>query len=114
MDSGTWHVDVVRDGLYNLTMRRWPEESGLGITASAPVMQGFDGTFPEGTALPVSSAWLRVGDMEQTQRVPDAATHVTFRMALRSGAAQIKSWWYDEEENRLAGAYYLTVKRLSE
>lgn len=114
MDSGTWHVDVVRDGLYNLTMRRWPEESGLGITASAPVMQGFDGTFPEGTALPVSSAWLRVGDMEQTQRVPDAATHVTFRMVLRSGAAQIKSWWYDEEENRLAGAYYLTVKRLSE
>jgi hypothetical protein len=114
MDSGTWHVEVARDGLYDLTLRRWPEESGLGIAAPAPVMQGFDGTLPVGVALPVSSAWLRAGDEEQTQRVPKGATHVTFRMALTRGATQAKSWWYDEEGRRLAGAYYLTAERLSE
>ena len=70
MDSGTWHVDVAQGGLYSFTLRRWPEESGLGISAPAPVMQGVDGTFPEGKALPVASAWLRAGNDEQTQRVP--------------------------------------------
>ena len=89
MDSGTWHVEVARDGLYSLTLRRWPEESGLGIAAPAPVMQGVDGILPEGAALPVSSAWLRVGSEEQTLPVPEGATHVTFRMALARGAAQI-------------------------
>ena len=91
-----------------------PEESGLGIAAAAPVMQGFDGTLPEGVALPVASAWLRAGDEEQTQRVPEGATHVTFRLALSRGAAQVQSWWYDEEGNRLAGAYYLTAEHISD
>ena len=114
MDSGTWHVEVARDGLYGLTLRRWPEESGLGITASAPVMQGFDGTLPEGAALPVSSAWLRVGSVKRTQRVTEEATHVTLRMALACGTVQIKSWWYDGEGNPLAGAYYLAVESLND
>ena len=30
MDSGTWHVDAARAGLYSFTLRRWPEESGSG------------------------------------------------------------------------------------
>lgn len=114
MDSGTWHVDVARDGLYNLTLRRWPEESGLGIAAPAPVMHGVDGTLPEGVALPVSSVWLRAGSEEQTQRVTERATHVTFRMALTRGAAQVKSWWLDDGGNRLTGAFYLAVERMSE
>ena len=114
MDSGTWHVDVARDGVYSLTLRRWPEESGLGIAAAAPVMQGFDATLPEGVALPVASAWLRAGDEEQTQRVPEGTTHVTFRLALSRCAAQVQSWWYDEEGNRLAGAYYLTAEHISD
>lgn len=29
MDSGTWHVDVVRSGLYSFSLHRWPEEAGL-------------------------------------------------------------------------------------
>ncbi|HIB91216.1 TPA: hypothetical protein EYO57_29170 [Candidatus Poribacteria bacterium] len=43
MDSGTWHVEVAKEGRYSLTLRRWPQESELGISASAPVMQGVDG-----------------------------------------------------------------------
>ncbi|MDE0301277.1 MAG: arylsulfatase [Candidatus Poribacteria bacterium] len=114
MNSGAWHVDVARAGLYDLTLRRWPEESGLGIAAPAPVMQGFDGTLPEGAALPVGSAWIRAGEAEQTKCVPEGANHVTFRMALNCGMAQLKSWWHDKEGNRLAGAYYLTAARVSE
>jgi len=111
MDSGTWHVDVAKSGLYSLTLRRWPEESGLGIAAPAPVMQGVDGSWPEGKALPVASAWLQAGPNEQTQAVPDDATHITFEMELACGPAELRSWWYDTDGNQLAGAYYLTAER---
>jgi len=111
MESGTWHVDVARAGRYSLTLRRWPEESGLGIAAPAPVMQGVDGHFPEGKALPVASAWLRAGKNEETQTVLPDATAQTFEMVLEQGATTIQSWWHDGQGNALAGAYYLTAER---
>ena len=114
MDSGTWHVNVAREGFYGFTLRRWPQESGLGVSAPAPVMQGVDGWWPEGKALPVASAWLRAGVDEQTLPVPTGAVDVTFQMELVRGPTQVKSWWYDADGNRLAGAYYLTAELLSE
>ena len=114
MDSGTWHVDAARAGLYSFTLRRWPEESGLGISDPAPVMQGVDGSWPAGKALPVASAWLQVGRSEQTLPVPPDATAQTFEMAVERGPTTVKSWWHDEQGSPLAGAYYLTAERLRE
>lgn len=111
MDSGTWHVDVARDGVYDLTLRRWPEESGLGISDAAPVMEGVDGTLPAGKALPVAEAWLRAGDNEETKSVAPDAAEITFETRLSRGPAQIKSWWSDADGNHLAGAYYLSAER---
>ena len=113
MDSGTWHVEVAKEGRYSLTLRRWPQESELGISAPAPVMQGLDGSWPEGKALPVASAWLQAGDIEQQQPVAPDATQVTFETELETGATTFKSWWYNTEGDTLAGAYYLAVERLS-
>ncbi len=112
MDSGTWHVDAARAGLYSFTLRRWPEESGLGISDPAPVMQGVDGSWPAGQALPVSAAWLQVGRSEQTLPVPPDATGQTFEMAVERGPTTVKSWWRDEQGDPLAGAYYVTAERL--
>ena len=112
MDSGTWHVDAARAGLYNFTLRRWPEESGLGISAPAPVMQGVDGSWPAGKALPVASAWLQVGRSERTLPVAPDASAQSFQMEVERGPATVKSWWHDQEGEQLAGAYYLTIERL--
>ena len=112
MDSGTWHVEAARAGLYSFTLRRWPEESGLGIADPAPVMQGVDGGWPAGKALPVASAWLQVGRSEQTLPVPPDATAQTFEMAVERGPTTVKSWWRDDQGEPLAGAYYLTAERL--
>ncbi|MCY3990456.1 MAG: arylsulfatase [Caldilineaceae bacterium] len=114
MDSGTWHVEAARAGLYSFTLRRWPEESGLGISDPAPVMQGVDGSWPAGKALPVASAWLQVGRSEQTLPVPPDATAQTFEMAVERGPTTVKSWWHDEQGSPLAGAYYLTAERLQD
>ena len=111
--SGTWHVHAAHAGTYCFTLRRWPQESGLGIAAPAPPLQGVDGGWPAGNALPVASAWLRAGGAEQTLPVPDGATEATFRLPLERGPAQIRSWWIDAAGNHLAGAFYLTAERLT-
>ena len=111
-DSGTWHVQAAHAGAYALTLRRWPEESGLGIAAPAPPLRGVDGGMPAGRALPVASAWLRAGRSEATLPVPEGAAAVTFRLPLERGPAQIRSWWFDAAGNHLAGAFYLTAERL--
>ena len=113
IDSGTWHVQAARAGTYSLTLRRWPEESGLGIAAEAPPLVGVDGGWPAGAAIPAASAWLRAGGSEASVPVPDGAAEVTFRMPLDAGPAQIRSWWIDAAGNQLAGAYYLTAERLT-
>ena len=111
--SGTWHVHAAHAGTYSFTLRRWPQESCLGIAAPAPPLEGVDGGWPAGNALPAASAWLRAGAAEDTLPVPDGATEVTFRMPLERGPAQIRSWWRDAAGNHLAGAFYLTAERLT-
>ena len=113
MDSGIWHVFAEQSGMYTFTLRRWPEESGLGVRASAPVLEGVDGTIMAGKALPVATAWLKVGVKEATKHVGDADIGVTFDFPMEVGDSEIQSWWYDDEGTRLAGAYYLTVERKS-
>ena len=113
LDSGTWHVQAAHAGTYSFTLRRWPEESGLGIAAEAPPLEGVDGGWPAGRAIPAASAWLRAGASDATLPVPEGATEVTFRMPLDVGPAQIQSWWLDAGGRQLAGAYYLTAERLT-
>jgi arylsulfatase A-like enzyme len=113
MDSGVWHVNADRAGEYEFTLMRWPEESKLGISAPAPVLKGVDGELPAGVALPVSKAWLKINDREETLQVPEGASGITFKMNLDKGPARIKSWWYDEKGKTLAGAFYMNVERKS-
>ena len=111
MDSGTWHARVAKRGNYRFSLRRWPEESGFGISSPAPLYRGVDGDIPPGKGLPVESASLTVGKDNRTMRVPDDATEVSFEIPLEPGETQIASWWYDADAKPLAGAYYLTVER---
>ena len=112
MDSGPWQLHVSRSGTYDVTLRRWPEESGLAISDPAPVMEGVDGTLPEGKALPVVRAWIGIGDVEREVDVGSDDRAVTFRIDLSEGPTTLQTWWIDKDGNRLAGAYYATVERI--
>ena len=112
MDSGTWHLEVDKKGLYSFTLRRWPEESGLRISDAAPVMQGLDGFWPAGKALPVSKSWIQVGSDSKQQIVKSTDTESRFEMVLETGSTTLKTWWYDANDSMLAGAYYVTVEHL--
>jgi len=111
MDSGPWHIVVARGGTYDISLRRWPAESGLAITAEAPPFQGVDGTMPKGKALPVAKAWLKIGNFEQAKPVGKHDKEVTFTAALKSGRTTLQTWFYDANGKELCGAYYAHVHR---
>ena len=113
MDSGTWHLQVQHPGSYKFSLYRWPEESGLPISAPAPEMHGVDGSLPEGAALSVARAWLKIGEFEAEAEVRPQDRCATFTADLSAGSTRLKTWWLDADGARLAGAYYVSVTRLA-
>ena len=113
MDSGTWHLEVEQPGNYEFALYRWPRESGLPISAPAPEMHGVDGSLPAGRALPVTHAWINVGDFEATGVVAPEDRCATFSTHLSTGRSTLTTWWLDADGNKLAGSYYVSVERLS-
>lgn len=101
--NGFWAIRVARDGKYQISLRRWPEEANAPITAA---VRG-------GKPISARSARLRIGEVEREEPVPDGATHVTFEVMLRAGSTRLQTWFLnDAGENR--GAYYVYVRRCSE
>jgi len=100
-DNGVWAIDVAREGKFQITLRRWPAESGAAITAA---LNG-------GNAISAIKAKIKIGDLEATQDIPDGAAEVEFCVRLKRGPAQLKTWLIGENAKSI-GAYYADVKRM--
>jgi hypothetical protein len=109
--SGPWGLDVARDGQYTFELRRWPREANVALSAGMPVLKHVDGELPEGTALPIAKAKLRVGESEQTCDVKPEDTFVSFVAPLQKGQTKAQTWFYDANGKVLCGAYYVYVER---
>ena len=99
--NGFWAVDVVRDGAYEVSLRRWPEELDLAIT----------GTCPDGKAIGATVARLKIGQLEVSLPVSRDATAVTFDVELEAGPSELQTWFVDEKAGQSRGAYYVIVRR---
>ncbi|MCP4643773.1 MAG: arylsulfatase [bacterium] len=98
--NGFWAVDVAQAGTYEFALRRWPAEADTAIRDAAP----------GGTALPITHARIRVGDLERSGVVEESAVDVVFTVPLEEGETQVQTWFTtDGEETR--GAYYVYVTR---
>jgi len=109
--NGPWHLHVEQPGRYAFSLRRWPEESGLALTAAAPPLHGTYGELPAGKALPIAAARIRIGDFQAEQPVGKDDQQVTFTMELPQGRSELNTWFLDAAGKPLCGAYYVTVKR---
>ena len=68
-------VNVQRDGKYEITLNRWPEESGKRIVENKDGDQD----------LPVEYARLKVGNIDLNETVTPDNTNKTFVVSLKSG-----------------------------
>jgi hypothetical protein len=110
--NGAWNVEVVLAGRYEVTLRRWPAEADAPIRSGLPALKHADGQFPPGQALPVASARLKIADFDARQPVAPGSKAATFAMSLPAGRTQLESWLLDAAGKEIAGAYYVTVRRL--
>ncbi len=99
--NGFWAVEVAHDGRYQFELRRWPEEVDAAINE----------TIPGGKAITVTEARLKIADADMTLPVSADAHAVTFRLQLKAGKTQLRTWFMDERGNS-RGAYYVYVKRI--
>ena len=110
--SGPWKIRVERPGRYRISLRRWPQESGLALRDPAPPLHGRYGDLIAGKALPIAEARLRVGATEWTRTVKPLDQEVVFEAGLEPGEMQLQSWFLDEGGQLLAGAYYVEIERV--
>ncbi|HUW18839.1 MAG TPA: arylsulfatase [Sedimentisphaerales bacterium] len=97
-----WAVEVARDGEYEFSLRRWPEE------VNAPIRGAITG----GEAIDAATARLRIADFDRTTAVAEDAAAVTFKAKLKAGKTRMETWFYDKNGQELCGAYYVYVNRL--
>ncbi len=105
--NGAWHLQVMREGRYTFSFRRWPEELGLPMGAPAP-----RGPWPyaDGKALPIAKVRVEVQGQTATAEVAADASVVRLTLTLKAGRTDLKTAFLDKEDKTLCGAYYTDVQ----
>jgi hypothetical protein len=71
------------------------------------------GQLPEGKALPVAKAQLRIAGQEHASATGESDTAAKFRVQLKDGGkTTLQGWFQDAGGTDLAGAFYASVTRL--
>ena len=114
--SGYWLFNVEREGTYEIALHRWPVEFDNPIVAGCPKFDREPGNryskgWPEGRALPIRFAQLKIGDFDQTKSVDEQATSVTFEVRLEKGETRMDTYFTDKDREMLCSAYYTSIKR---
>lgn len=108
--NGTWHVQVERDGVYEFSLRRWPEEAGTAMREAVPAHQGECGAYPAGVALPIASAELEIAGNRRSKAIGKDDREATFRVSLRRGRTTLKTWFRDDAGVEICGAYFVYAR----
>jgi arylsulfatase len=109
--NAPWNVLVEKEGEYEISLRRWPREAEAAITAGFPVYKGAVGTLPEGKALAIAKARLKIADLDLSRAVGKDDKAATFTVKLKAGKTSLQTWFYDADGKELCGAYYTEVRR---
>jgi len=101
-NNSFWAVEVARDGDYEISLRRWPQEANTPIRAAVA----------GGTAIKPAKARLKIAGFDKTKDIPENAVAVTFSARLKAGKTRLQTWFIDDD-GKSRGAYYVYVKRLN-
>ena len=106
-----WHLEVERAGTYRFELRRWPRESGLGLREACGATEVTDGEMCEGVPMPIGRARMFIGGQWHEQPVEPGEEAAVFTVDLPAGPTLLHTWFDDERDQPLCGAYYVHVAR---
>ena len=100
-----WLLDVAEAGRYTFELRRWPEETGAALRQS----------IDSGKSFPIAYAKIflkgEAGEFMRRKKVGQDDQGCTFTVDLEKGPVALHTWFDDENNNSLSGAYYVYVTR---
>ncbi|MFC2123991.1 arylsulfatase [Bacteroidota bacterium] len=114
LKNGYWLLHVDQPGDYEFELRRWPRESDIAL------MDKED----DDTALPIAAGRIFIGGVSgetdgsqafgfqgERKKVQPGDKAVTFSMELKPGPITLHTWFEDDKDQPICGAYYVYIKR---
>ncbi|MEL6558794.1 MAG: hypothetical protein AAFQ94_11465 [Bacteroidota bacterium] len=89
-----------------------PRESGFKLSQGIPEKKVADGTFIKGVSFPIHSARMKVGNEEKSIKTLETDVAANFTLELAKGDIEIQSWFNDDKEEPILGAYYMYVTKM--
>lgn len=117
VSTGHWAIDVTKDGMYRVELRRWPRELASTLTqgpgAEPDPDVGVDpkalGWYVGGVALKLRSACLNVAEHSKRLALRGDEAGATFTVRLSKGPTTLEAW-FEDAEGQTIGAYYVYVR----
>ncbi len=115
--SGYWSIDVKHEGDYEISLRRYPEESDLLINTSIPKvtieeLPGLEFDIPEGVNLNFTKASIMIGDqINETKQVANTDKSADFKVHLIPGKTKFTAHFTNSKGEKNI-AYYAYVKKI--
>ena len=110
--TGFWAIDVQTPGQYSVSLRRWPQESGVkngDVTlGGSPVAGGKP--YPVGKVFGWLQAYLQLGNGQMHMAVPMDGAAPVFTVSLPKGPAMLRAWFTDGKDSQVS-AFYVVVKK---
>ncbi len=114
-NTGFWNVKVVEDGLYEIRLRRWPQETDLAIDAALPPGAPVPGekAFRErdGKAFAAVTATVHIGDLEKETALALGDKEATYKLKLTAGKTRLSGRFFGADGSWI-GTYYAYIKKL--
>lgn len=115
--TGEWHLDVEQAGRYEVLLSRWPlyleRPLGDSLPAGAPVPGLAAFREQPGVALPIRSASLAAGSIQESQVVSVDDTAARFVIELAQGPLDLSGTFSLGADALPIGAYYARITLLS-
>lgn len=110
---GYWAVEIVQSGNYEIELSRWPQESHLRLNDPAPEGEKIPGgkPYPEGKALTIKKARIKIGEQELWKNASDSDFYVSFALELNKGTYELECSFMDAEDIE-RDSYYVYVSYL--
>ncbi|MDV7185953.1 arylsulfatase [Lutibacter sp. TH_r2] len=113
--EGYWSIDVAEAGDYEISLRRYPIESGLKINTTTPKITsedvpGLEKTIPEGQNLGFVKAAIKIQGIEDQKEFANDSESVNFNVKLEKGKTQFEASFFNKKGVEYA-AYYVYVNK---
>ncbi len=113
--TGIWKIEIVTEGDYQFSLRRFPRESGWGFNASfpeTPCPPELESSMPASKQVGFVEASLEIADYSQTASIDQDAEEHTFAMHLLPGQYDMSAILKDRK-GVLHPAYFVYIERIN-